>query len=71
MLCSLNSVISIEMVSAEDDSVFVNLHSDIRFVRILTLDELIGTGLDTLVDGQDVGYQKGPIDFGDAFAVVW
>ena len=34
------------------------------------MDELIGTGLDTLVDGQDVGYQKGPIDFGDAFAVV-
>ena len=23
-----------------------------------------------LVDGQDVGYQKGPLDFGDAFAIV-
>ena len=65
------ALLALEWFSAEDDSVFVNLHSDIRFVpEYLTVDELIGTGLDTLVDGQDVGYQKGPIDFGDAFAVV-
>ena len=65
------ALLALEWFSAEDDSVFVNLHSDIRFVpEYFTVDELIGTGLDTLVDGQDVGYQKGPIDFGDAFAVV-
>ena len=63
--------LSLEWFSADDDSVFVNLHSDVRFVpEYFTIDQLVGTGLDTLVDGQDVGYQKGPIDFGDAFAVV-
>ena len=31
---------------------------------------MVGTGLDTLVDGQSVGFQKGPIDLGGAFAVV-
>ena len=30
----------------------------------------MGTGIDTLVDGQDVGYQKGPIDLGGSFSVV-
>ena len=53
------SVISTGMVSAEDDSVFVNLHSDIRFVpEYFTVDELMGTSLDTLVDGQDVGCKE-------------
>jgi hypothetical protein len=58
-------------MNEEDDSVFVNLHSDVRFQsEYYTVTELVGTGLDTLVDGQSVGYQKGPIDLGGAFAVV-
>lgn len=65
------ALLALEWFSAEDDSVFVNLHSDIRFVsEYFTVDELKGSGLDTIVDGQDVGYQKGPLDFGDAFAIV-
>lgn len=65
------AALSLEWFSAEDDSVFVNLHSDVRFVpEYFTIDQLVGTGIDTLVDGQDIGYQKGPINFGDAFSVV-
>ena len=63
--------LSLEWMNEEDDSVFVNLHSDVRFQsEYYTVTELVGTGLDTLVDGQSVGYQKGPIDLGGAFAVV-
>ncbi|MGB1552309.1 MAG: peptidylprolyl isomerase [Schleiferiaceae bacterium] len=65
------AVLSLEWFSAEDDSVFVNLHSDVRFIpEYFTIDQLVGTGIDTLVDGQDVGYQKGPIDLGGSFSVV-
>ena len=65
------AALSLEWFSAEDDSVFVNLHSDVRFIpEYFTIDQLVGTGIDTLVDGQDVGYQKGPIDLGGSFSVV-
>ena len=65
------ATLSLEWMNEEDDSVFVNLHSDVRFQsEYYTITELVGTGLDTLVDGQSVGYQKGPIDLGGAFAVV-
>jgi peptidyl-prolyl cis-trans isomerase D len=65
------ATLSLEWMNEEDDSVFVNLHSDVRFQsEYYTTTELVGTGLDTLVDGQSVGYQKGPIDLGGAFAVV-
>ncbi len=65
------ATLSLEWMSEEDDSVFVNLHSDVRFQsEYYTTTELVGTGLDTLVDGQSVGYQKGPIDLGGSFAVV-
>ncbi|MCH1406906.1 MAG: SurA N-terminal domain-containing protein [Schleiferiaceae bacterium] len=63
--------LSFEWLNVEDDSVFVNQHSDVRFQsEYYTTTELVGTGLDTLVDGQSVGFQKGPIDLGGAFAVV-
>ncbi|MDG1186596.1 MAG: SurA N-terminal domain-containing protein [Schleiferiaceae bacterium] len=63
--------LSFEWLDVEDDSVFVNQHSDVRFQsEYYTTTELVGTGLDTLVDGQSVGFQKGPIDLGGAFAVV-
>lgn len=63
--------LALEWFNVEDDSVFVNLHSDVRFVsQYFTEVELVGTGLDTLVAGQDVGYQKGPLDLGNAFSVV-
>ena len=63
--------LSFEWLDVEDDSVFVNQHSDVRFQsEYYTTTELVGTGLDTLVDGQSVGCQKGPIDSGGAFAVV-
>jgi parvulin-like peptidyl-prolyl isomerase len=65
------ATLSLEWMNQEDDSVFVNLHSDVRFQsEYYTITELVGTGLDTLVDGQSVGFQKGPIDLGGAFAVV-
>ena len=65
------ATLSLGWMNEEDDSVFVNLHSDVRFQsEYYTVTELVGTGLDTLVDGQSVGYQKGPIDLGGAFAVV-
>lgn len=65
------ATLSLEWMNEEDDSVFVNLHSDVRFQsEYYTITELVGTGLDTLVDGQSVGFQKGPIDLGGAFAVV-
>ena len=65
------AALSLEWFSAEDDSVFVNLHSDVRFIpEYFTIDQLVGTGIDTLVEGQDVGYQKGPIDLGGSFSVV-
>ena len=63
--------LSFEWLDVEDDSVFVNQHSDVRFQsEYYTTTELVGTGLDTLVEGQSVGFQKGPIDLGGAFAVV-
>ncbi|NCF54474.1 MAG: hypothetical protein GWP31_07415 [Bacteroidetes bacterium] len=63
--------LSFEWLNVEDDSVFVNQHSDVRFQsEYYTTTELVGTGIDTLVDGQSVGFQKGPIDLGGAFAVV-
>ena len=63
--------LTFEWLNVEDDSVFVNQHSDVRFQsEYYTTTELVGTGLDTLVDGQSVGFQKGPIDLGGAFAVV-
>lgn len=63
--------LSFDWLDVEDDSVFVNQHSDVRFQsEYYTTTELVGTGLDTLVDGQSVGFQKGPIDLGGAFAVV-
>ena len=63
--------LSFEWLDVEDDSVFVNQHSDVRFQsEYYTTTELVGTGLDTLVDGQSVGFQKGPIDLGGAFAAV-
>ena len=63
--------LALEWFSVEDDSVFVNLHSDDRFVsEYFTEVELVGTGLDTLISGQDVGYQKGPIDLGSAYSVL-
>ncbi len=63
--------LSFEWLNVEDDSVFVNQHSDVRFQsEYYTTTELVGTGLDTLIDGQSVGFQKGPIDLGGAFAVV-
>jgi len=63
--------LSFEWLNVEDDSVFVNQHSDVRFQsEYYTTTELVGTGLDTLVDGESVGFQKGPIDLGGAFAVV-
>ena len=65
------ATLALEWFSVTDDSVFVNLHSDVRFVsQYFTEVELVGTGLDTLVAGQDVGYQKGPLDLGNAFSVV-
>ena len=65
------ATLSLEWMNQEDDSVFVNLQSDVRFQsEYYTITELVGTGLDTLVDGQSVGFQKGPIDLGGAFAVV-
>ena len=65
------AALSLEWFSAEDDSVFVNLHSDVRFIpEYFTIDQLVGTGIDTLIDGQDIGYQKGPIDLGGSFSVV-
>ena len=65
------ATLSLEWMNQEDDSGFVNLHSDGRFQsEYYSITELVGTGLDTLVDGQSVGFQKGPIDLGGAFAVV-
>ncbi|MEY2969841.1 MAG: hypothetical protein RLZZ599_214, partial [Bacteroidota bacterium] len=32
--------------------------------------ELVGTGLDTLVNGQDAGYMKGPLDLGYGYSIV-
>ena len=65
------NTLALEWFSVEDDSVFVNLHSDMRFIsEYFTETELVGTGLDTLVSGQDVGYQKGPLDLGGAFSIV-
>ena len=65
------ATIALEWMSAEDDSVFVNLNSDVRFNgTYVTIDRLVGTGLDTLVDGQTPGYIKGPLDLGNAFAAV-
>lgn len=65
------ALLAIEWFSIEDDSVFVNLHSDVRFIsEYFTQTELVGSGLDTLVAGQDIGYQKGPIDLGTAFSVM-
>jgi len=63
--------LALEWFSVEDDSVFVNLHSDDRFVsEYFTEVELVGTGLDTLISGQDIGYQKGPIDLSSAYSVL-
>jgi parvulin-like peptidyl-prolyl isomerase len=63
--------LALEWINVEDDSVFVNLHSDDRFVsEYFTEVELVGTGLDTLVSGQSVGYQKGPIDLGSAYSIL-
>jgi parvulin-like peptidyl-prolyl isomerase len=65
------ATLAIEWMNAEDDSVFVNLNSDIRFNgTYVTIDRLVGSGIDTLVEGQDPGYIKGPLDLGGAFAVV-
>ena len=61
----------LEWMNVEDDSTFVNLHSDDRFVsEYFTESELAGSGLDTIISGQDVGYQKGPIDLGSAFSLI-
>jgi len=63
--------LALEWFNVEDDSVFVNLHSDDRFVsEYFTEVELVGTGLDTLIAGQSVGYQKGPIDLGSAYSIL-
>lgn len=63
--------LALEWISIEDDSVFTNLNSEERFnPTYFTVDELIGTGIDTLVDGQEVGYIKGPIERQNSFTVI-
>ena len=65
------AALTLEWMNTEDDSVFVNLHSDVRFnPTYVTMNDIKGTGLDTLVEGQETGYIRGPIELGNSFAVV-
>ena len=63
--------IALKWVDIEDDSSFTNLNSDMRFnPNYYTMSELAGTGLDTIVEGNEEGFIYGPIDAGNVMNVV-
>ncbi len=61
--------LALEWLNVEDDSLFIEQLSDDSYVpEYVTESEL--QGLDTLVFGQDIGYQMGPIDLDTAFTIL-
>lgn len=61
--------LALEWLNVEDDSLFIEQLSDDAYVpEYVTESEL--QGLDTLVFGQDIGYQMGPIDLDTAFTIL-